>query len=132
MLSEYQQAQFIFNIIAWIALALFVVGLPRKMLGVEIINCCQMALLSLCLYGKPIFLYTSLEGLNPVTGGWSLFSNNNSLLPKLTDMINLSPIFIESSIIVVGSLVAVLILWGFFMLCKHCSCQIGNDIETDK
>jgi len=91
-----------------------------------------MALLSLCLYEKPVFLYKSLEGLNPVTGGWSLFSNNNSLLPKLTDMINLSPIFIESSIIVVGSLVAVLILWGVFIFCKHCSYQLGNDIEIDK
>ena len=49
-IDEYLQIRFIFGIIAFIALGLFVMALPRKMLGVEILNCCQMTLLSLCLY----------------------------------------------------------------------------------
>lgn len=49
-LSELKQIKFIFGIIALIALGLFVISLPRKMLGVEMIYCCQIAFLSLCLY----------------------------------------------------------------------------------
>ena len=84
-----------------------------------------MALLSLCLYEKPVFLYKSLEGLNPVTGGWSLFSDDEygSILLNLTDRVNIDPSFIKSSGIIAGSLTVSLLLWGMFMLYKHCSCQ---------
>jgi hypothetical protein len=73
-LSEYAQIRFLFGIIALIALGLFVISLPRKMPGVELLSCCQTAFLSLCLYERPLFLYNSLKGLSIVTGGWSLFA----------------------------------------------------------
>jgi hypothetical protein len=73
-LSEYAQIRFLFGIIALIALGLFVVSLPRKMPGVELLNCCQTAFLSICLYERPLFLYNALKGLSLVTGGWSLFA----------------------------------------------------------
>lgn len=94
-LSEYAQIKFIFNIIALIALALFVVSLSRKMLGVELISCCQTAFLSLCLYERPLFLYNTLKGLSFVTG-WSLFSDgyDSDLLPNLTDRVTFSPLYL--------------------------------------
>ena len=49
-LNEYAQIKFIFEIIALIILGLFVVSLPRKMVGVELLNSCQTSYLSLCLY----------------------------------------------------------------------------------
>ena len=111
--------------LALIALGLFVIGLPRKMLGVELLSCCQMSLLSLCLYEKPVFLYTSLEGLSPVTGGWSLFSEGegSSLLPGLTDRVTLSSDFLKTSGVVAGSLTAIVLLWGVLMIVKHCTCE---------
>jgi len=95
------------------------------MLAVELLSCCQMSLLSLCLYEKPVFLYNTLEGLNPVTGG-SLFSDGEKvfLLPGLTDRVIIGANFLESSGVISGSLGATVILWGLFMLAKHCFCQL--------
>ena len=83
-----------------------------------------MSFLSLCLYEKPVFLNTALEGLSLVTGGWSLFSEgeNSSLLPGLTDRVTLSYDFLKSSGVIAGLLAAIVLLWGFFMLVKHCTC----------
>ena len=105
-------------------MGLFLVGLPTKMLGVELLSCCQMSFLSLCLYEKPVFLYTALEGLSLVTGGWSLFSEgeNYSLLPGLTDRVTLSYDFLKSSGVIAGSLTVIVLLWGVLMLVKHCNC----------
>ena len=95
-LGEYQQLSNFFKIIGLIALGLFVFGLPRKMLGVEVLSCCQMTFLSLCLYQKPLLLYTSMKGMNPVSGGWSLFAEDyeTDLLPGFTDRVNISPLFL--------------------------------------
>ena len=132
-LSEYQQIKFIFGIIALISLGIFLIGLPHKMLGAELINCCQMTFLSLCLYERPVLLYTALKGLSPVTGGWSYFADDNDsdllLLPGLTDRVPVSPFFLENSGIVAGCLVVMTLLWGALQLIKHCSCQQSKKSE---
>jgi len=132
-LSEYQQIKFIFGIIALISLGIFLIGLPHKMLGVELLNCCQMTFLSLCLYERPVLLYTALKGLNPVTGGWSYFTDDSDLLllPGLTDRVPVSPFFLENSGIVAGCLSAITLLWGALQLTKHCSCQYNEKGEEE-
>ena len=124
-LQEYQNIKFIFKIIAWIAMGLFVLGLPFKMIGVELVNCCQVIYISLCLYSRPELLYSAISGLDTVTGGWSLIANddNLSLLPGFTDRVKISSNFIENSGIVAATLAFFCLLWTIFMFIKHCSCQ---------
>ena len=133
-LKEYRQLKFIFGIIAMVALAIFGISLPRKMLGVELLNCCQISFLSLCLYSPQKFIYSALKGLSLVTGEWSFFGEGADffLIPGLTDRITISSLFAHNSAFVAGSLVLIVGLWSAFMLAKHCGTCDDSPEESDK
>jgi hypothetical protein len=78
-------------------LLLFVMSLPFKMIGVEIICCCQMVYLSMCMYEeKPVVLAEMLGEFGLVTGYWAMFAKEegSSLMTGFTDRVELSSLFI--------------------------------------
>jgi len=55
--EQFDMFQFIFSILSYSVVAAFLLSLPFKMLGVELISCCQIVYFSLCLYDRPVILY---------------------------------------------------------------------------
>ena len=66
-----------------------------------------MVYLSYCFYTQSSFMLSSIKGLKMVTGFWSLFHKAayNSLLPGFSDRVEVSPYFLESSLIVGGIII---------------------------
>jgi hypothetical protein len=49
-LNEVKISKFSFTILAYIVIGVFVLSLSHKMIGVELLNCCQIAYLSNSFY----------------------------------------------------------------------------------
>ena len=64
----------IFKVLSLIALVLSVLTIHHKLIGAELMICCQMVYLSLCFYSKPSYLMKSIEAFHLVSN-WSLFSS---------------------------------------------------------
>lgn len=57
-----------------------------------------------------------------------MFGNGaeTSLISGLTDRVSISTIFFNNSGLVAASLMGIILLWGIFMLVKHCSNQTDS------
>ena len=88
--DQFRTLRFIWNLLSYGSLVIFVLSLPHKMIGVELISSCQIVYLTLCFEEQPTFLFGSLRELNLVTGYWSLFyqeDHDKYLIPGFTDRV---------------------------------------------
>jgi hypothetical protein len=60
-LESYYSIETIFRILSYASLGLFVVSLGHKLIGAELLFCCQLVCLSNCLYRAPSFLFSSVK-----------------------------------------------------------------------
>jgi hypothetical protein len=92
-------------------LVIFVLSLPHKMIGPELMSCCQLVYLSNVLYIEPSFLLSSVQNFRLVTGTWSLLtsSSDSKLLAPFSERVDLSKYFIKDSCIVVAILGVILV-----------------------
>ncbi len=118
--SQYSTVKTIFEVISYISLGLFLISLPQKLIGAELIFSCQIVYLSNGFYDKPTFLLSSIKGLKLVTGYWSLFYNgqHRSMHLPFTDRVQLSSSFLESSIIILSCILVIFVLWLLLKLCQ--------------
>jgi hypothetical protein len=72
-ISDYQRITFIFRVLSFIALILFALSLGHKLIGAELLTCCQLVYLSYCFHRDSSVLYGSLQEFRLVTGYWSLY-----------------------------------------------------------
>ena len=71
--DSYALSKVIFFYLSIAALIVFILSLPHKMIGAEVLSCCQVVYLSNSFYEKPRFLFSSVKSFQLVTGYWSLF-----------------------------------------------------------
>lgn len=100
------------KIIAYIILAVFLVSLPHKMIGSELLVCSQIVYLSNCFYKIPSFEFSTVNNFHLVTGYWSLFysSADKKLLTPFTSRVEISPEFMDSNLLVSTEFIAILIV----------------------
>jgi len=67
----------IFIYLDYAAVAIFLISLGYKMIGAELMTCCQLVYFSNAFYKKQFIFFSQTQGLKSVTGGWSLFSDDN-------------------------------------------------------
>ena len=120
-IDQYQQIKFIFQVLSYIALCLFALSLPTKVIGVQLLTCCQIVFFSYCFSEKPSLLYSAIHSLNLVSGYWSLFKQSDySYLPGFTDRLQLGPYFLENNFVVIVALLFFSVLAGLLMLFSCC------------
>lgn len=113
-LSEYGTIKLIFGYLALIVLGLFVLSLPHKMIGAELLFNCQLVYLSNAFYARASFLFGSVKDFGLVSGYWSFFydeAEHADLLYPFTERVELTPSFLEDSLIVVGVLLVLVLLF---------------------
>ena len=64
---------FIFRILSYAVLVVFLLSLPHKMIGVELVVSCQIAYFSYVLYANPTYFSSAIPNLILVTGYRTLF-----------------------------------------------------------
>lgn len=69
--------EFIFKILSYMSLALFVLSLSHKMIGAELLLCCQMVYLSNCFNEKSTMIMNTVKSFQMVTGDWSFFHSDS-------------------------------------------------------
>ena len=76
-ISSYSREYYLLNIIFFTlsiaVLVVFILGLPQKMIGAELLSCSQFVYLSNAFYEEPTFLFSSVKNFRLVVGSWSLF-----------------------------------------------------------
>lgn len=95
-ISNIKMIKFAFKILSLIILGLFVLSLPHKMIGPELLVCCQIAYISSCLYDSPSLFNLTIKSFGMVTGGWSYFESSQyqTLFPHFTDRVSIYPYFL--------------------------------------
>lgn len=71
-LDQYATIETVFGFLGYAALGFFLLSLGHKMIGAELLFCCQMVCLSNYFYRVPSFLFSPVKKLGLVTG-WPLF-----------------------------------------------------------
>jgi cysteine-rich repeat protein len=86
---------FLFNVLSYIALLLFLLSLPHKLAGAELMVTCQMVYLSYGFFLKSSTTFSKLKELGLITGKWSLFYKeaDSHLIPGFSDRFEITPIF---------------------------------------
>ena len=104
--DSYALSKIIFFYLSLAALAVFILSLPHKMIGAEVLSCCQIVYLSNAFYEKPRFLFSSVKSFRLVSGYWSLFYEqcDGYLFLPFSGRVQFTSYFIEDSLIVVSVL----------------------------
>jgi hypothetical protein len=71
--DQYKTFKSIFRALSYLVLGLFLLSLPHKMIGAELLFNCQIVLISNALYTRPSFLFNSVKNFGLVSGDWSFF-----------------------------------------------------------
>ncbi len=72
-LGYYLNLRDLFHLFGYIAVAFFAVSLPHKMIGAELLVCCQIIYLSNCFYKIHSFFFSTVREFGLVTGDWAFF-----------------------------------------------------------
>lgn len=118
-LDEFATIETISRVLSYIALAIFLLSLGHKMIGAELLFCCQMVCLTNYLYRVPGFLFSSVKQLGLVTG-WPLFHTaaDRDSVPPFTRHINVGSTFVKNSLVVLCVLLLSMLLWAVLKLVK--------------
>ena len=92
-------------------------SLGHKLMGAELMYCCQMVYLTYGFMKKSSFLFSTVKGLKLVSGGWSLFHKEEYTQGGINfmKMIEINPYFIENSLIIGLMLIFFMIVLGILM-----------------
>jgi hypothetical protein len=90
--------------------------------------------LSYCLYPNPSVIFEGVNNLELLTGKWSLFyvKTDQLLIPGLTDRIEMSPFFLETSLVVTIGLLVLTIIFLVLSTVKFCTKAERVDKKKDK
>jgi hypothetical protein len=85
----------IFIIISYVVLAVFLLSLGHKLIGVEVIINLQLIYLSNAFFKKTYFFLNEIRRLHLVTGYWALFWNEDDLKfnPPFSEKVDMTPYF---------------------------------------
>jgi hypothetical protein len=110
--GEFAIIEMVFEYVAYAALAVFLLALPHKMMGAELLSSCVLAYLSNALYQESSFLLSSIKKFNLVTGDWALLHTEDDagLIRPFTDRVELTEYFLTSSAITFTVLAAIVLL----------------------
>ena len=125
--------KFIFEFLAYIALGIFFVSLPHKLIGAELLSSLQIIFLSYSFHSNPSFLLRSIFALNLVTGKWSFFTQEGDkyLIDPFTERTAIAPYFIENSIIIVAILFLLILVMITLSLYEKTKEDISNKETTE-
>lgn len=71
--SEYKISKLIFRVLAYSALALFLLSLAHKMIGAELLTCCQLVYFSICFYNPLTVPFSAIKNQGTARGYFPLF-----------------------------------------------------------
>lgn len=74
-MESIKKIKFSLQLLSYVVLGLFLLSLPHKMIGPELLISCQMVYLSNTFYTRPGLFSLTISNFQLITGGWSLFSN---------------------------------------------------------
>lgn len=125
-IAFFDQFKVIFTALSYVALALFCLSLPHKLIGAELLVCCQIVYVSHCFYGRASFLMTSLKSFNLVTGLSTFFyaDADRELLFPFTDRVEITAVFLKSCLFIVVALLLFALLWGILAAYDCYSTQV--------
>ena len=97
----------IFWAISYIATGIFFLSLSHKIIGAELITNLQIVCISNAFYHKSYFFFNEVRRLELVTGFWSMFheESDSDFSPPFSQRVDLTPFFLENSLIVVAVLI---------------------------
>jgi len=117
----FETFQSLFSILSYSIIIVFLLSLPFKMLGVELINCSQIVYFSLCLYERPIILYEGMKNFHLVTGYWPFFEDEATTeIVGFTDRISINLFFSKCTMSILAVLTPVMVVWVILKVILKC------------
>ncbi len=71
--KEYKISKLIFLVLAYSALALFLLSLAHKMIGAELLTCCQLVYFSICFYNPLTVPFSAIKNHGVIRGYYPFF-----------------------------------------------------------
>ena len=100
-----------FKSLSYAVMGTFVLSIAHKLMGAELLICCQIVYLSISFYKMPPIFLSPLKNFNIVTGDWSFFHKSayDEMLVPFTQRVQISAYFIENTLFVLS-------FWAFLLI----------------
>jgi cysteine-rich repeat protein len=128
-LESYIAIKTIFRILGIVAIGLFIVSVSHKLIGAELLVCCQMVCLSSYFYRVAPFLFNSVKELGVVTG-WPLLhsDSDSSTISPFSNRVDVGPSFAKNNVVALPILLFSIVLFVVLKLIRF----LGRDSPTDQ
>lgn len=128
-LESYIAIKKIFRILGIVAIGLFIVSVSHKLIGAELLVCCQMVCLSNYFYRVASFLFNSVKELGVVTG-WPLLhsDSDSSTISPFSNRVDVGPSFAKNNVVALSILVFSIFLFVVLKLIRF----LDGDSSADQ